>query len=91
MYFLIGCNFKYHISTSNITFYEAYIFVYLDKTYNRNAAEHISSHRVKEGIINITPSVLQIVSHDNVAFVEIHVFKTKLKQLIVNGQLVKCI
>ena len=55
------------------------------------AAEHISYDWVKEDIIHITPSVLQIISHDNVAFVEINVFKTKLKQLIVNGQLVKCI
>ena len=68
MYFLIGCNFKYHISTNNITLYDAYIFVYLDKTYTINTVEHISSDWVKEDIINITPSVLQIVSHDNVAF-----------------------
>jgi hypothetical protein len=43
-------------------------FVYLDKKYNINAAEHISSDWVKEDIIDITLSVLQIVSHDNVAF-----------------------
>jgi len=32
------------------------------------AAEHISYDWVKEDIINITPSVLQIVAHDDVAF-----------------------
>jgi hypothetical protein len=32
------------------------------------AAEHISYDWVKEDIIHITPSVLQIISHDNVAF-----------------------
>jgi len=31
-------------------------------------AEHISYDWEKDDIINITPSVLQIVSHDNVAF-----------------------
>jgi len=45
-----------------------FFFFYLDKKYNINAAEHIYSDWVKEDIINITPSVLQIVSHDNVAF-----------------------
>ena len=68
MYFLIGCNFKYHIITNNITFYEACIYFYLDKKYTINAFEHISSDWVKEDIIHITPGVLQIVSHDNVAF-----------------------
>jgi hypothetical protein len=68
MYFLIGCNFKYQISTKHITFYEACIFFYLDKEYNIKAAEHISYDWVKEDLIHITPSVLQIFSHDNVAF-----------------------
>jgi hypothetical protein len=68
MYFLNGCNFKYHIITNNITFYEACINFYLNTKYTINTVEHISSDWVKEDIINITPSVLQITSHDNVAF-----------------------
>jgi hypothetical protein len=44
------------------------MFLFISLRHNRNAAEHISSDGVKEDIINITPSVLQIVSHDNVAF-----------------------
>ena len=68
MYFLIDCNFKYHINTNTIAFYEACIFVCLDKKYNINTAVHFSSDCVKEVIINITPSVLQIVSYVNVPF-----------------------
>ena len=52
MYFLIGCNFKYHISTNNITLYDAYIYFYPDKKYKVAAAEHISYDWVKEDILN---------------------------------------
>ena len=55
------------------------------------AAEHIFYDWAIEDIINITPSVLQIVSRDNVAFVEVNVFKTSLKQLIVILQIPKCV
>jgi len=67
MYFLIGCNLNIILALTILPSTRP-VFFYPDKKYTINAAEHFSSDWVKEDIINITPSVLQIVSHDNVAF-----------------------
>lgn len=66
IYILIGWNIKHHLELTILI--DVRYLCYFGKKYKMAAAEHISYDWVKEDILIIIQSVLQIVSHDNVVF-----------------------